>query len=89
MNNGMVNPDQFNNEYWCRRITTEHCMVTPDSNVFGAAICPHEDCQHNNPLVGAPASFIETVFRCMRCQRVVVIDAAALDHWIVEGSADE
>jgi hypothetical protein len=69
--------DEFGQEHRCTEFTTAHGLdATEDSDVFGAAVCPH--CEKHNALTGDPADFREQVVRCMGCTRVMVLDATAL-----------
>jgi hypothetical protein len=88
---GMRNTDAYAREDddRCTEFTTEHGLSqTDDSDVFGAAICPH--CGKHNALTGTPADFREQVVRCMTCTRVMVLDATALVAFateVTEGAA--
>ncbi len=61
----------------CRTITTDHPMVENHDTVFGAAVCPHFGCR--TPLNGNPRNFENTVFRCIGCNWIVVIDQEAIN----------
>jgi hypothetical protein len=75
-------------EHRCTAFTTKHGLdASGDSDVFGAAVCPH--CDNHNALTGAPADFREQVMRCMKCTRVMVLDATALVAFATEVSDDE
>jgi hypothetical protein len=79
--------EQFGADHRCTEFTTEHGLdASGDSDVFGAAICPH--CRKPNALTGAPADFREQVMRCMGCTRVMVLDATALVAFASEVAAD-
>jgi hypothetical protein len=72
----------------CTEFTTEHGLETSeDSDVFGAAVCPH--CEKHNALTGTPADFREQVVRCMGCTRVLVLDATALVTFATEVAENE
>jgi hypothetical protein len=79
--------EQFGDEHRCTEFTTKHGLTTSeDSDVFGAAVCPH--CETPNPLTGTPADFREQVMRCMTCTRVMVLDATALVTFATEVTED-
>jgi hypothetical protein len=71
----------------CTEFTSAHGLdASDDSDVFGAAICP--GCSKRNALTGTPADFREQQVRCMKCTRVMVLDATALVAFETEATTD-
>ncbi len=67
-------PTQFGDRHRCKKIITDNRLIGPDTTVFGAAICPHEECSHQNPLHGDPDEFQNVLFRCLGCRRIILVE---------------
>lgn len=73
----------MNETHHCTMFTTEHRLVAPEErDVFAAAVCP--SCETPNPLTGEPFEFLDQPIRCMRCTRVMILNAAALERFVKE-----
>jgi hypothetical protein len=78
-----IDTDRVGDERRCTTFTIEHGLTNPPVDAFTFAfVCP--GCDNQNALKGDPHAFRGKLFRCLRCTRVSLVEATALDQFLAE-----
>ncbi|MFC6964983.1 PadR family transcriptional regulator [Halocatena marina] len=74
----------------CTEFTADHGLTQPPTDRFCfGVVCPHPGCEMKTPVLVDSPAVVPPVNDCLRCQRPVILDRAALEQFATEVRTNE